>query len=280
MKKITSILFAGLMISSLGLTSCMDDFGTPNTEDTYGNNSIKEERTISIADLKTKYLSVITANGLQQITEETRIMGVVVGDDESGNIYKQLIVKDETGAIVVGINATGIYAGCPAGQKVVIDCKDLYIGGYGKQAQLGTIYQGSIGRMDNSIWQKHVNLIVQPTLTHSELTPEIFTSDKLKAFNKDLAPVLVTFENVTIREANGELVYAPKAEKDGGNGVNRTLVFADGTTIPLRTSAYCNFANDVMPTEKIAITGILSRYNDSWQIVARTGNDIKVTTNK
>ena len=43
-------------------------------------------------------------------------------DDESGNIYKQLVVGDETGAIIVGVNNSGLYAFCPVGQKVVIRC--------------------------------------------------------------------------------------------------------------------------------------------------------------
>ena len=72
---------------------------------------------------------MISANGLQQITEETRIEGVIVGDDESGNIYKQLMIADESGIIVIGINNTGLYATCPVGQKMIIDCEGLYIGG-------------------------------------------------------------------------------------------------------------------------------------------------------
>lgn len=52
-----------------------------------------------------------------EITEETRIEGVVIGSDESGNIYQQLIVADETGAIVISISGNGLYATCPVGQK-------------------------------------------------------------------------------------------------------------------------------------------------------------------
>ena len=107
MKKITFILSAALLLT-LGVSSCMDDFDTPVTGNAYGNNTIKEQRTISIANLKEKYSSVISANQFQTVTEETRISGVVVGDDESGNIYKQLIVADETGAIVVGIAFSSI----------------------------------------------------------------------------------------------------------------------------------------------------------------------------
>lgn len=275
MKKITYILSAVLLILSLGVSSCMDDFETPVTGNAYGNNTIIEQRTTSIANLKQKYATVIADNQYQPITEETRIVGVVIGDDESGNLYKQLIVGDETGSIIVGINSTGLYAYCPVGQKVVIDCRGLNIGGYGKQAQLGTTYKGSIGRMDLAVWVNHVRLLNEPKLWYDELIPLEFTGAELQAYNKDLAPLLVTFKNVTIREADGTSIFAPDADKDGGNGVNRTLVLDDNSTLTFRTSAYCNFANEVMPTGSVNVTGILSRYNNSWQIVSRTYNDIQ-----
>lgn len=275
MKKILSILCAGLMLLSLGVTSCMDDYDTPSLDNAYGNNEIKDGATTTIANLKKKYASVVSSNGLQQITEETRIEGVIVGDDESGNIYKQLIIRDESGAIVIGINSTGIYAACPAGQKVVIDCTNLYVGGYGQQAQIGTSYKGAIGRMDLSIWLKHVKIVGKPQLSYDELKPMEFTGAILKSYDKNEAPLLVTFKNVTISEADGTAIYAPDAEKDGGNGVNRTLRLDDNSPLTFRTSAYANFANDVMPEGKLTVTGILSRYNNSWQIVARTGNDIQ-----
>lgn len=275
MKRITYILSAALLLLSLGVTSCMNDFDTPVTGNAYGNNSIDEQRTTTIANLKEQYASVISGNKYQEITEDTRIVGIVIGDDESGNIYKQLIVGDETGSIVVGINTTGIYACCPVGQKVVIDCKGLNIGGYGMQAQLGTIYKGIIGRMDLNIWLQHVRLLNEPQMWYKELTPVVMTGAELKTFNKDLAPVLVTFKNVTIKEADGTATFAPDDLKDNGNGVNRTLTLDDNSSLTFRTSTYANFSSEVMPTGKVNVTGILSRYNTSWQIVARTYNDIQ-----
>lgn len=274
MKKITSILSAALLLA-LSFSSCMDDYDTPVTGNAYGNNSINEQRTITIANLKEKYSSVISANQLQTITEETRISGIVVGDDESGNLYKQLIVADETGSIVVSINTTGIYANCPVGQKVVINCENLNIGGYGMQAQLGTTYQGAIGRMDLAVWLDHVRLLNKPQLGYDELTPMELTGATLKTYDKNLAPTLVVFKNVTIREADGNSTFAPDNMKDGGNGVNRTLLLDDNSTLTFRTSAYANFSSEVMPTGKVNVVGILSRYNSSWQIVARTYNDIQ-----
>ena len=46
-----------MVLVTMGISSCMDDFDTPVTGNAYGNNSISEERTISIANLKNKYAS-------------------------------------------------------------------------------------------------------------------------------------------------------------------------------------------------------------------------------
>ena len=54
MKKLLSILCIGLLLCGAGLTSC-ENYDDPVTGNAYGNNSIPEGRTISIAALKEKY---------------------------------------------------------------------------------------------------------------------------------------------------------------------------------------------------------------------------------
>ena len=54
MKKLLSILCTGLLLCGAGLTSC-ENYDDPVTGNAYGNNSIPEGRTISIAALKEKY---------------------------------------------------------------------------------------------------------------------------------------------------------------------------------------------------------------------------------
>ena len=51
MKKLLSILCTGLLLCGAGLTSC-ENYDDPVTGNAYGNNSIPEGRTISIAALK------------------------------------------------------------------------------------------------------------------------------------------------------------------------------------------------------------------------------------
>ena len=277
MKKLLSILCTGLLLCGAGLTSC-ENYDDPVTGNAYGNNSIPEGRTISIAALKEKYNDFIdtSKDTYTTIEGETRIEGVVIGDDESGNIYKQLVIGDETGAIIVGVNTTGLYAFCPVGQKVVIDCKGLQIGSYRKLAQIGTIYDGKVGRMPEYVWKQRVRLINEPKLFYDELKPlEISTAAELTAVDMKRAPVLVTFKDVKLSEADGTATYAPGDE----GSVKRYFTYADGTqsgsNLFLYTSAYANFSMEVMPQSSVNITGILLRYNNQWEVVVRTLSDIK-----
>ena len=89
------------------------------------------------------------------------------------------------------------------------------------------------------------------------------------------APVLVTFKDVKLSEADGTATYAPGDE----GSVKRYFTYADGTqsgsNLFLYTSAYANFSMEVMPQGSVNITGILLRYNNQWEVVVRTLSEIK-----
>jgi DNA/RNA endonuclease YhcR with UshA esterase domain len=91
---------------------------------------------------------------------------------------------------------------------------------------------------------------------------------------------LVTLVGVKMKDADGKNTFAPSdgSAKLVGGCVNREI---NGMSdVVVRTSTYAKFANKIMPTEKINITGIASRYNNTWQIMPRTLDDITMTTGK
>lgn len=279
MKKLLSILSAALLMCAVGFTSC-DNWDEPVSGNAFGNNNIREGRTISIAALKEHYADVIQGDKqCQEITGTARIEGVVIGDDETGNIYSQIIVADETGAIVISVNKSGLYAFTPVGQKVVIDCNGLCIGGYGQQAQLGVPYNGSIGRMPIYVWEQHVRLLGEPKLYYEELKPLVIESaEALKQLDKKNAPLLVTFKGVTIPNAESGKVYASEDDKpfDKATFVEHDMKFVDGgACAPLHTSPYAHFADEKLPKGELNVTGILANFKGQWQLVVRTLDDVK-----
>lgn len=288
MKNIKYLLM--LVLACSLFTGCMDDdWDTPNAEalnKAYGNQEIAETNVITIGSLKEKYESVINAstNSYEQITEDVQIKGRVVGNDIGGNIYNEVSIDDGTGAILICISQGGLFSYLPVGQEIVVDLKGLYIGGYGKQAEIGMPYTNAKGnsyvsRMSRVLWNKHFKLtgiadaskVVAEEFDVSKRTnEEYFTANNGK---------LMTIKNVEFTNADGKTTFAPSEEKDAANSVNRGLS-QNGkpiatSSIVVRTSSYADFAAKQLPTGKLNITGVFTRYRTTWQILIRDERDIQ-----
>ena len=268
-----AIKYLSILALSLIATSCMNEFDEPLfSEPPFGNNEIGEAN-MTIADLKAEYASTISGNSVKQITEDIIIEGVVVANDESGNVYKQFIINDETGAMVIGVNDVGLYAMVPKGQRVRIACKDLYIGGYGKMAQIGGLYNGKVGRMNKNVYPKHVRLIGIPDPTQPEMQPELIDDLFFTNENKNNLAKFVRLEGVEITEADGTALWAPE-ELQYNNVVERHIKVGK-TNIVLRMSTYADFANEAIPAGELNINGVMTRFNDYWQFVISHTTDIE-----
>lgn len=288
MKNIKYLLM--LVLACSLVTGCMDDdWDTPNAEalnKAYGNQEIAETNVITIGSLKEQYKSVINAstNSYEQITEDVQIKGRVVGNDIGGNIYNEVSIDDGTGAILICISQGGLFSYLPVGQEIVVDLKGLYIGGYGKQAEIGMPYTNAKGnsyvsRMSRVLWNKHFKLtgvadaskVVAEEFDVSKRTKEeYFTANNGK---------LMTIKNVEFTNADGKTTFAPSEEKDAANSVNRGLS-QNGkpiatSSIVVRTSSYADFAAKQLPTGKLNITGVFTRYRTTWQILIRDERDIQ-----
>jgi len=279
--KYIALLFVGLM-----MTACQGDWEEPlfNTPP-YGNNNISDEGIITIAELKAMYPNVFASTDQnKQITEDIKIRGRVTGNDLGSNIYKQFIIQDETGAIIIAVNQSGMHGFLAEGQEIVIDLKDLYIGGYRKQPEIGQPYNGtSIGRMNKDLFQKHYKYVGQPDA--SKIQPIDFD------VNMDMeehCAKLVTLHDVSFAPVGGLGTFAPDTTQDKtvslvGGCVNRALNEYSSSKVVVRTSTYAKFAAMKLPYDEVNkrpkkcnITGIATRFNNTWQILIRKESDIEV----
>lgn len=275
------------MVATL-MASCMgSDYAAPGLDPDnapWGNNEITETNVVSIADLKARYASTIASNGYVKIEEDMQIKGVVTGNDYAGNIYQQIPVQDETGALVVGVSASALHGFLPEGQEILIDLKDLYIGGYGEQCQIGSVYTSpntgktGIGRMDRYTWQKHFRLIGEADVAKADALAEDFDPSKMTdaSYMEANAGKLMTIRRVSFLNADGKSVFAPA---DGSvaltsNCANRALKEYSSKNIVVRTSTYADFAQEIIPEGTKDIKGIFTRYYDTWQILLRSTDDI------
>ena len=274
MKNIKYILIAAVCAL---FASCMNgDWDEPSlSTDLYGNKNITEGNVITIAELIKKYPNVFASTDQNaEITEDIQIKARVTGNDLGGNLYKQIAIQDETGALIVAVNQNGMNGYLPEGQEILIDLKGLHIGGYRKQPELGAPYNGtSIGRMSKDIWQQHFKVMGGfQDINPNAIQPVEFTSEFAKDYNNNCGK-LVVLKDVHFSNADGKSTLTT-GTATGGNYVNQTLK-EFGSNVVVRTSTYADFGAMVMPTGAVTLTGIATRYNNTWQILIRKTSDIK-----
>lgn len=288
MKKIKFIALAFL---ALTLGSCMGDgYADPDLTEKvpaspWGNNSLREKNVISIADLKTQFATIINSdNGYKLIEKDMMIKAVVTGNDVSGNIYNQVSVQDASGAIIIAINGSGLSGYLPVGQEILVNLKGLYIGSYKKLPQIGGVNtklsDGSLGtgKIERAVWNQHFKILNPGEADANTVVPEEFDLTKLTdaAYMNANVGKLMTLKKVKFASANGTNVWAP-------DDTNTSLELIDAETgkkisssnLVVRNSGYSKFANEVVPQGVFDITGIFTRYNNTWQIVLRNTDDLK-----
>ena len=279
MKKQSYII--ALLAGALLTVSCQDrDWEAPEGIP-YGNNELLVGSTVTIAELQSNYSSVISNDNSSQITEDLWLRCVVNGNDLGSNIYKQISVQDETGGIIIGINATDQGAFMPVGQKLLVSLKGLYIGGYGNQAQIGSLYNGGIGRMELAEWKSHVRLIMDSmpdALAYGTMKVDTLDFDPNKTMAQQAGRV-VKLSGVTIsREGTPTIAPDDGSVSLVSNSINRTLSGGNaGSKCVLRTSTYANFCGVAIPNRAVDLYGIATYYRGTWQILARTQSDLAWT---
>ena len=113
--------------------------------------------------------------------------------------------------------------------------------------------------------------------------PEEFDLTKLTdaAYMDANVGKLMTLKKVKFASANGTNVWAP-------DDTNTSLELIDAETgkkinknnLVVRNSGYSKFANEVVPQGVFDITGIFTRFGNTWQIVLRSTDDLKASGNR
>ena len=234
------------------------------------------EANMTIAELRSKHEITNPSQKPQKVEEDWIIKGVITGDDESGNIYKSLYLQDETGGINLAIDQVNMYNIMPVGQTVFVKLKGLYFGDYRGGYQIGAEDAGEMGRWDWS-WEAFKDPTTgeypytqyyQSGVPHMSQVPAPTEIASKNDLTMDKTCTLVTLKNVTF-DNGGTATWAVKEEN-----TNQNLKFADGTTMIVRTSGYSNFYADTIPEGTGDVTGILSIYGSTYQLLIRSREDI------
>lgn len=228
----------------------------------------------SIKDLKALHVS--TGGGYDIITSDLVISGVVVADDRSGNLYKQLFIQDATGGLQVMLDANSLYGSYPVGRRLFIKCKDLCLSDYNGMIELG----------------------VKATITGSpslEGIPSNLISKYIigGSINNPVVPTVVTLSQLSTSPQDKYL--GTLIQLNGWEFLDTTLTHSDTSAykstqnldiknctspVPeqtiIRTSAYANFASKLVPSGNGNVVAIYTVFGSTKQLIIRDESDVQL----
>jgi hypothetical protein len=232
--------------------------------------------TSTIKDLKARHK---ISGAFDMINDTTIISGVVIANDKSGNLYKEMYIRDETGAIAVELSGT-LYTNFPVGKRVYIKCNGMCLSDYNNMIQLGVkaiingspslesvptplipnyVFGGSLGNFDFA----KPKIVTQSDLTITGPTmqfPLLGDLIQLEGYEFQLSDTRKTYGDTSSYKKAGEL-YIKSC-----SGTSSLLV---------RTSGYADFAAKNPASGNGSIAAIYTVYGTTKQLIIRDTNDVK-----
>lgn len=270
MSKIFKTLMAVTLVASIGLLSaCKKNFDNPPgaaDPDMVANTSIKA--------LKAMHTS---AGAYDIITSDLVISGVVVADDKSGNLYKQLYIQDATGGLQILLDATNLYGTYPVGRRIFIKCKDLCISDYNGLMALGVKATVNGLPSQEGIPANVISRFVIGGSIGNPVTPIVVTQNQLGTNMQDqYLGSLIQLDGYEFSDTT-DTFSDTSAYK---STVNLDIKNCSGQTIIIRTSAYANFAAKKVPGGNGSVVAIYTTFGTTKQLLLRNAEDVMFTGNR
>ena len=203
----------------------------------------------SISDVKKLFT---TTNVL--IADNIYVKAKITANDETNNLYRFVYIEDATGGIRVNINKTRtIYQDSrfKVGKTLIVKLKDLYVGKYNGEFQIGTLNGTSLGFIAEADVYKY---LFDSNEGITKVTP---TEIKISDITPDVVGKWVKIKNVQFADSELGNTYSG----------NRTLVDCAGNKIIVRTNAQATFANAMIDSGKGDINAVVSVFNGTYQLI-------------
>jgi hypothetical protein len=232
---------------------------------------------MTIAQLKALYAgSPTTVNNPDAI-----VAGRVISTDKYGNFYRTFYIQDETGGIEIKTGKTTLYNSYKIGQEIYIKPHHLCLGAYGRMVSLGlpspdTKYQNT--------WID-VPMLINSCIFAGEMQTPVAPVEILSTADMTDARMgtWVILKNATYRRGSPAGLWAkkddPNITDDAAAYGEHVFTLSNGGDITVRTSGYAKFADTPLPFSagtKVNITGVLTRYNATCQLILNTDKDVEV----
>ena len=268
MNKIFKLMTAVMMVvTAITFSACKKNFDNPP-----GAADPAIVANTSIKALKAMHTS---AGAYDVISTNIIISGIVVADDKSGNLYKQLFIQDATGGLQIMLDANSLYGTYPVGRKIFIKCNGLTISDYNKTMMLGVkaIVAGSpsLEGIPANLISKYViggslnNPVVPKVVTWADLggTGSINMQD----------PLIGTL--IQLNDYRFEIPTGTYSDTSAYKStVNRNINSCGSQTLIVRTSAYSNFAAQPVAAGRGSILAMYTVFGNTRQLIIRDTSDV------
>lgn len=268
-----------LLVASAGMVSCDNDFEYPPV---IVPTATMEPNT-TIAELKQLYWNAGSGEkwsveiGKRSDGQDIIIAGTIISSDETGNIFKFLMVRDDDGeAVTFAINKgtldDELYVGHKYGQRIVVNVTGMSIGMASNQFEIGipsTDY--GISYIDRAVFDEKSQVDGLPGKV-SPVATDLTTVNGAIRNNEGRQKwqsQLIQLDNVQFVDG-GAATFG-----DNGSWGNRYITDEQGQRINVRCSGKSSFAYTTLPTGRGTLVGILQQYREEWQILL---NDINTDT--
>ena len=263
-----------LLLASFTYNSCVqeDDFAIPSLE-----FDAKWKTNKTLKDL----ITLINATGddfntapeLIKTEEDFVVEGYVISSDEAGNFFETLIIQDKAEnpeySIQIDINEDNLYGFLPVGSKVQINAKGLYWAKDANVLKLGLTRDGALRALEKTEIKTYLGKISNEI---TEIKPIVLNS--FSEINASHVNKLISVSNAYFSNADLGKTYALTTPP---TDTNRTLLGNKCGTLIMRNNRFADFANINIPENSGTVTGVLSRYNNDYQLLIRDLKDVNFT---
>ncbi|MDX2172468.1 MAG: DUF5689 domain-containing protein [Bacteroidota bacterium] len=260
MKKHIIIIFT--VLSLLILNSCKRKFDLPPKKAEVANSG-----SITIDSIYKQFGAhySLSPTKLFKFNTDVTLTCTVTADEVSGNLYKTVYVKDETGTLQLKLlNAGGLYVG----DQIRVNLNGVILDDYGKMIQLDSLdIEKKVTKINSG------NVVTPIKTTYNELNKLMQYGPLFSYSVSILQGALITLDSVEFDVGSKNFPYADKVNL---SSIDRDLVTPNNKFIVVRSSGYSNFANSLIPNGKGKITAIVSQYNGAIQLIIRDIKEIQL----
>lgn len=238
-------------IAMLTVVACKKEFDAPPIR------TIPAGSIITLKQLRNMYV----AGTDHKFVGDSSIYAVVTADEQSGNLYKNVYVQDDSAAIILRLPFSG---GLYKGDSIRIYLKGTILGQYRGMLQLDSV------NVDNNVIKQATNIFKAPELVTAIQLAQSYTP----YWNHPYQAKLVKLDSVQF--ITGEAIGSTWGDFIGQSTVNRTIQDCNNVTVLVRNSGYSNFAADPLPQGRGPFVGVLGTFDEDAQLFVRDISEIQL----